>query len=215
MGYALTSMRGLIACPFCREMFQPGEATACPVCGMKLERLEKLPKPKHLEEFEPLPPDEETLPWTYWRRGRGALFIVSLVGIASFLMPWIHEQAPEHMTRSGLDLARRLNWMWGPLVSWIVMIPLVLSRRSIYRMRGARVAVAFFAAVGLVTSVVRVLTEPKSSGLVLVKIEWGAGLYLSAAASLVALGLAWSFGGRIDVLETKNKDVRGADETLH
>ena len=42
MGYALTSMRGLIACPFCREMFEPGEATACPVCGMKLERVEKL-----------------------------------------------------------------------------------------------------------------------------------------------------------------------------
>lgn len=216
MGYALSSMRGLVACPFCREMFEPGEATACPVCGMKLERVEKLPKQKHMEEqLEPLPPDEETLPWTYWQRGRGALLLVSLIGIASFLMPWIDEQAPEHITRSGLDLARKLNWMWGPLVAWIVMIPLVASRRSIYRMRGARVAVGFFAAVGLVTAIVRVLTTPTSSGLILVKMSWGVGLYLNAAASLVALGLAFSFGGRIDVLATKKRHHQRGDETLH
>ncbi|MFO0617804.1 MAG: hypothetical protein U0414_34755 [Polyangiaceae bacterium] len=195
-------------------MFEPGEASACPVCGVKLERIEKLPKPKHLEEpLEPLPPDEETLPWLYWRRGRGPLLAVSVIGIISFMLPWIHEQAPEHMTRSGLDLARNLNWMWAPLIAWIVMIPLVASRRSIFRMRGARVAVGFLAAIGLVTSIVRVLTQPKSSGLILVKIDWGAGLYLNAAAALVALGLAWSFGGRIDVLTTKQH--RRGDETLH
>ena len=34
---------GLLACPFCHEMFEEGEAKACPVCGMALTKFEKLP----------------------------------------------------------------------------------------------------------------------------------------------------------------------------
>ncbi len=34
---------GLLACPFCREMFEEGEAKTCPVCGMALTEFAKLP----------------------------------------------------------------------------------------------------------------------------------------------------------------------------
>ena len=33
----------LLACPFCREMFQKDEQTNCPLCGMSLVAFEKLP----------------------------------------------------------------------------------------------------------------------------------------------------------------------------
>jgi hypothetical protein len=89
----------------------------------------------------------------------------------------------------------------------------VLSRRCIYKMRGARVAVGFLAAMSLMTVLVRVLIVPASTRFNPVAITWGSGLYLSAAVSLVALGLAFTFGGRIDVLTTQQK--RAGTETLH
>jgi hypothetical protein len=216
MDYALPWMRGLIACPFCREMFEPGEEKECPVCGVALQRVEKLPKTSvdAEAELEPLPPDEEKLPFTYAGRGRGLLVLTALAGLGAFMLPWIHQIQPEPATLTGPELASKLGWMWAPLVSWLVMIPLVLSRRSIYRMRGARVAVAFLAAMSLATVIVRVVVVPHSSRFTPVEIGWGSSIYLSAALSVVALGLAATFGGRIDVLATKKQHRRG-DETLH
>ena len=44
MGFAgYAAAVSLYACPFCREMFQAGEATECPVCGMALKEFAKLP----------------------------------------------------------------------------------------------------------------------------------------------------------------------------
>lgn len=208
-------MRGLVACPFCREMFRPGEAKSCPVCGVDLLKVEKLPKPKvHDDEAAPPPPaDEETLPWTYVARGRGALVVTALMGLVGFIMPWIHQSLPEPMTLTGPELAHRLGWMWAPAIAWMVMIPLVLSRRSIYRMRGARVAVAFLAAMALLTVAVRVLTVPHSTAIIPVRVTFGAGIYVTAITSAIALALASIFGGRIDDLPTKRR--REGDETLH
>src|ERR1700689_2911910 len=45
MQYA-SPVLGIVACPFCREMFDETEATACPVCGMNLAPLAHLP-PSH------------------------------------------------------------------------------------------------------------------------------------------------------------------------
>ena len=42
MGYAAAV--GLVACPFCREMFEHTEAKQCPVCGMGLRNLADLPR---------------------------------------------------------------------------------------------------------------------------------------------------------------------------
>lgn len=217
VGYSLAgSMRTLLACPFCREMFEPKEAKVCPACGLALKKLEELPPAPVVggELLAEASPDEEILPWTYFARGRGALFLTSLAGIASFFLPWVVELAPERRILSGPQIASHLGWMWAPLVAWMVMIPLVLSRRSVFRMRGARVAVAFLAGMALVTSLVRVLFKPVVNKLDPHIIEAGFGLYVNAAISLIAIGLAFSFGGRLDVLTTK-KDVRPRDETLH
>ncbi len=197
-------------------MFQPSEAKSCPACGLKLQRLEDLPASKVVGgELEPeLPPDEEVLPWTYTGRGRGALIALALLGIAAFMMPWAHEIMPERRTLSGPEMARRLGWMWAPLVSWMVMIPLVLSRRSVFRMRGARVAVPFLAAMSLLTAVVRAAFPPERSRVDPLVLEWGYGLYATAVIGALALVVGLRFGGPIDKLESRTK-TRPKNETLH
>lgn len=197
-------------------MYQPGERKVCPDCDLKLIRLEELPASKVVgDELEAeLPPDEETLPWTYFGRGRGALVVVALAGIAAFFLPWAHEIVPERMTLTGPQIARQLGWMWAPLVAWMVLIPLVLSRRSVYRMRGARVAAAFLSAIALLTAAVRVLFPPTGSALDPHRLEWGLGLWATAALGAIGIVIAIGFGGPIDDLRTtKARRPRGA--TLH
>jgi hypothetical protein len=197
-------------------MFEPGEARACPECGLKLERLSKLP-PSYdamLEGFdEPLPPHMETLPWTYAQRGRAILLVLAVAGLLLFFAPWMREALPEIRELSGFAFARKLGWMWAPAVAWLVMIPLVLSRRSIYKMRGARVAVGFLAGIVLVTVIVRLSFSPPSTLLRPVRFEWAWGLYATAAAAFASLLAALRFGGPLDDLPTKRR--RDGNETLH
>lgn len=198
-------------------MFEPGEAKVCPSCGLALRRLEDLPKAKVVDgALEPeVPPDEETLPWTYWRRGRGAMLLISVLGLAAFFLPWVKQLAPEHRVMNGPQVASYLGWMWAPFVSWLVMIPLVLSRRSVYRMRGARVAAAFLAAMSFVTVAVRVAFPPERRGLDPLILEWDYGLYVTGAISLVGIAVALTLGGRIDDLTAQKNVERRPDETLH
>lgn len=218
VGYSLvSSMRTLLACPFCREMFDATEAKKCPDCGLALKRLEDLPKAKVIGgEVEEVSPDEETLPWTYLGRARGALVAVGAAGIGAFLLPWSHEIAPENQDLTGPMIASHLGWMWAPLVAWMVMIPLVLSRRNVFRMRGARVAVGFLGGVTLMTVLVRLVFKPASSSSALDPhfSEHAIGVYLSGALSLAAIALSFVFGGRIDVLSTKKANL-ASQETLH
>ncbi|AUX40808.1 hypothetical protein SOCE26_022090 [Sorangium cellulosum] len=209
-------MTGLRACPFCREMFEASEAQTCPACGLRLEALTKLPpsyEALHEDPDEPLPPHMEPLPWTYARRGRGLLLALAVLGLAAFFAPWVHETAPELRDLSGFGLARRLGWMWAPAVAFFVMIPLVLTRRSIRRMRGARVAVAFLAAVALTAVAMRLLFAPASTLLRPVRFTWGYGLYATGAIALLALIAAAFFGGKRDDLSTEQP--RRGDEVLH
>lgn len=210
-------MRTLVACPFCREMFEHAEAKTCPECGLALKRLDELPKAKAVggEALEELPPDEETLPWTYVGRGRGPLVLVALAGVAAFFLPWVKETAPERIVMTGPQIASHLGWMWAPLVAWLVMLPLVLSRRSIFRMRGARVAVGFLAGMSLMTVVVRMAFKPAYNPLDPLIIDWAIGMYVNGALSVVAIGLAFVFGGRIDHLTTSKSHHRTGAETLH
>jgi hypothetical protein len=209
-------MTGLYACPFCREMFQAGEARTCPACGLTLQPLAKLPPSYdalHDELEEPLPPHMETLPWRYAGRGRALLLALAILGLAAFFAPWVHETAPELMDLSGLGLARRIGWMWAPAAAFFVMIPLVLTRRSIYKMRGARVAVAFLAAIALMTVILRVSFTPAGSPLRPVRFTWGYGLYATGGVALIALIAAARFGGPLDDLPTRKR--RRGDEVLH
>jgi hypothetical protein len=209
-------MSGLIACPFCRTMFQLGEARACPECGLRLESISKLPPSQHDDDddlWEPLPPHMETLPWTYAGRGRALLLALAVAGLAAFFTPWVRETAPDLRTMSGFEFAQKLGWMWAPAVAWFVMIPLVLSRRSIYRMRGARVAVGFLAGIVITTIAVRLLFTPQASLFRPVRFEWAWGLYASGVLGLAALGAALRFGGPLADIPTKQ--ARRGDETLH
>jgi hypothetical protein len=119
---------------------------------------------------------------------------------------------PDIQTLSGFDLARRLGWAWGAAVAWVVLVPTVLSRRSIMQLRGARVAAVFLALVPAVTVAI-LLARPPHSTLVPVRFDWGWPMYATLGVSLLAAAVSLSLGGRIDDIET----VRGssAGQTLH
>lgn len=188
----------LLACPFCRQLFPSGEEATCPECGIALKPLAKLP-PSHdaLAEDPPevVPPHMETLPWTYAGRGRALLAALAGLGLVTFFSPWVIEQAPELVRYSGFDLGVRLRWIWAAGIAYMVMIPLVLSRRSVHAMRGARFAVGFLAAVVIITVVVRLSFVPEGSALRPVRIEWGWGLYACGAIALAIVLVATRFGG--------------------
>jgi len=197
-------------------MFQAGEAGSCPECGLRLQALAKLPPSADAladEPDEPLPPHMETLPWTFAGRGRAALLAVAALGLAAFFAPWVRETAPEIRELTGFEFAQKLGWLWAPAVAWFVMLPLVASRRSIYKMRGARVAVGFLAGIVLTTVGVRIGFTPHASLLRPVRFEWGWGLYVSGLLGLVALGAAFRFGGPLEDIPTRQE--REGNETLH
>jgi hypothetical protein len=162
---------------------------------------------------EPIPPHMETLPWTFVGRNRLLLVAIALIGLACFFAPWVNETAPEIRDLSGFWFARKLAWMWAPGVAFFVMVPLVVTRRSIFKMRGARVAVGFLAAIVLVTVAIRIGFTPRPSPLRPVRFEWAWGLYATGAAGLAALVAALGFGGKLDDVPTNERAPR--DATLH
>lgn len=197
-------------------MFEAGEARTCPACGLGLQALSKLPPSYEALNEDPeeaVPPHMEALPWTYLGRGRGLLLALAVLGFAAFFAPWIHETAPELQQLSGFGLARRLGWIWAPAVAFFVMVPLVLTRRSIYKMRGARVAVAFLATVVLTAVAMRLSFTPTGTLLRPVRFTWGYGIYATGAIALATLIAAARFGGRLDDVPTQQQ--RRGNEVLH
>lgn len=207
----------LFACPFCRQLFTPGEVQVCPECDLKVRPLAELP-PSHdaelIEPEDPTPPEDELKSWLFTGRGRGALAMVAAVGSAVFFAPWLHESAPEIRTWSGFEFATQLAWIWAGGLAWFTMLPLVLSRRTIRQMRGARVAVAFLAAMVLMTVAVRMSLTPTPHPLVPQRYSWGWGMYAAGFLSVLALGLSFGFGGSTTDMETAVMR-RPRDETLH
>jgi hypothetical protein len=201
----------LLACPFCREMFERGERDGCPVCGVSLVAFEKLPPSDDVlaEDGLPRQPEWEALPATYTRRGRGALALLAVAGLAAFFLPWVHLTLPDIVSYSGFGLARRLGWVWGAGVAWFVLVPTVLSRRSIMKMRGARVAASFLAAVPGLTAAILLARPPHGSHGVPLQFTWESGLYATLALSLVALSFALRFGGRVDDIPVRRGSSAG------
>ena len=205
---------GLLACPFCREMFEEGEAKACPVCGMELTKFEKLPvsiDAIHDEGGVPDAPEFEALPWSYYLRGRGILPVLAVIGGVLFFLPWVRLTLPYIDAKSGFDLAhQRIGWLWAAFVGWSVLIPTVLSRRSIAQLRGARVAAAFLSAIPAV-AVGILLAKPPHGGLIPVRYTWDWPIYAMLATSLVAVAVAVRLGGRVDDI----KVARGTSKGQH
>lgn len=195
----------LVACPFCREMFSDSEALVCPSCDMALRPLAELPpsaevKAAELLEWERTPPQDRTLPWWFWQRGRGLLLALSVLGLLSTFAPWIVLTKPSAYVLTGFELMRsRGFWFGGAFVSWLVMFPLVASRRTITQMVGVRIVLCFLAATPPCQALLLYMNSPTSK-LVPVAYSWGWGFYANAVLGLVALSFAWRFGGRVDDL---------------
>jgi len=205
----------IYACPFCRQLFTRGEVKTCPECDIAVQPLAELPASLEAELLEepivPVSPEDEPLPLTYLGRGRGMLLMVALCGIAVFFAPWYHETTPDILTWS--EFARRLPWIWAGGVAWFVMVPLVASRRTIRQMRGARVAVGFLAAMVGTTVLARLTVPVADYKLVVLRFTWGWGMYGAGFLAVLALALAWRFGGTLRDMPTKKQ--RRGDETLH
>lgn len=193
-------------------MFEDGEAAACPVCGMKLVPFEKLPLSMdavHDEGGVPLAPEFEELPWTFLGRSKGPLVLLALIGAVLFFLPWVQLTLPYIDSKSGFDLAhQRIGWLWAALVGWTVLIPTVLSRRSIVQMRGARVAAAFLSAIPAV-SVSILLAKPPRGSLVPVRYTWDWPIYAMLVVSIVAIGFAIRLGGALDDIKVKRGTSHG------
>lgn len=202
VGYALRPV-GLLACPFCREMFEEGEAAACPVCGMALTKFNELP-PSHDamadEGGVPTAPEMTILPWKDLSRGKGALLALAAVGMAMFFLPWVRLTMPYIDAKSAFDLATdKIGWLWGAFVAWVVLVPTVMSRRSILQMRGARVAAAFLSAIPTMSIAVLLAFPPHGKRGIPVRFTFDWPMWVMLAVSLAAVAISiLKLGGRMD-----------------
>jgi hypothetical protein len=194
----------LLACPFCRELFDQNETEQCPDCEIRLEPLHRLP-PSHdvVEEeaarWERTRVEDQPLPWRELGRGRAALLGIAVVSLVVFVVaPWLDMTAPHARQRSGLSLARGpLGFLWGGAVAWLVSIALVASRRTIREMRGVRAILMAFAAMTASEIAVLLVLSPTGSRQVYVSYEWAWGLYAALGLSVVGVVVAARFGGAL------------------
>lgn len=190
-------MAKLYACPFCRQLFTESEGPLCPDCDIPLRPVEELPPSYEAELVEPEPeepPEYRRLPLAYVGRMRGVLLAIAGAGMGVGFAPWLRESAPEVRVLSGFEFAQELPWLWAAPVAWFIMFALVLSRRTIYHMRGARLAVALLAVMVLMTVALRLVLTPESDGLVPRSYDWGWGLYAAGVLATGALTAAARFG---------------------
>lgn len=196
-------------------MFEEGEAKSCPVCGMELAKLHKLPLSHDAAVDEagvPTAPEVENFAWLYLGRGRGGLVACAVIGLALFFMPWVHMTSPYIDTFTGLEMAKRTGWLWAPLAAWVVLVPTVASRRTIVQLRGARVAAAFLSAISAV-AVGILLGFPQRAKYFTVAYTFQPALFGTLVLSLVAVVLSLRLGGRVDDIKVSRGTSKG--ETVH
>ena len=210
LGANLTTPRmPLVGCPFCRELFPEGEAETCPVCGVPLKPAASLPMSYEARvalaaELAAVAPEDRTLPFFYFRRSRGALLVVAVLGLLAFFAPWVELHSPDEAILSGYTLARaRGTWFFGCAIGWFVMIPLVITRRTVYKMRGVRIITAMFAALSVVESAELLLRPPHGNRFVPISFEWGYGIYATLALGVLGVALGARFGGRVDDIDVR------------
>jgi hypothetical protein len=212
-------MAALRACPFCRKLFTSGEASTCPECDVALVAMSQLPPSLDALEEEAGAgeltfPENMPLPVTYMGSGRGTLLLLSALGLFAFFLPWVELTKPETVVYSAFDLARgRAGFLWGGATAWLVMIPLVITRRTIARMRGVRIVTVMFAAM-TVTEALMLWLMPPHRGATPLELHFRYGLYLSAAVSIAGMVAAARFGGSLDKLPKFLLDTREAPDAV-
>lgn len=203
----------------------------CPECDVALVPLHQLPpSPETVLEREAAilqnPPEWQRRGLYDFGRGRGLLPLIALMGLAGFFQPWFVLSKPETLVLSGFQIARfYAGWLWAGAVGWFIVIPLVLSRRTIADLRGIRVISAFFASLTLGEILVLSNASPSSKVRVPVEFGWSYGLFWSALASIFGVIVAIRLGGSLprrtnpERPEAKLRSVkavrRSPNETLH
>jgi len=179
------------------------------MCSVPLKPVEKLPlsyeaRLAQAAELAAIAPEDRTVPWLYYRRGRGALLLVAIAGLFAFFSPWVLLHAPDELVLSGYHLARaRGGWFFGSAIGWFVMIPLVATRRTVYKMRGVRIVTAMFAALSVVEPAELLLHPPHASRYLPLSFEWGWGLFATLALGVLGAVLGARFGGRLDDIDAR------------
>ena len=195
-------MAGLLCCPFCRELFTgDDDVELCPECGVDLVSFQSLaPSPEAQLELEALeaatPLAMRTRPFWDFGRGRGLLLICALLGLASYALPWFSQSSPETRVLTGFQLARHhVGWLWGGAIGWFILIPLLLTRRTIAAMRGVRMISAVFASMTALEVLVFVNMTASRQNHVLVQFAWEWGTWVSSFVSAVGTCAALTLGG--------------------
>lgn len=194
-------MSRLLACRFCRELFSEDEAQRCPVCGIPLEPLHKLPPSLEVlsEELSGCAPEQDEhhrLPWFHLGHGRGAIAGLALLGLVAFFLPWVEQELPDLASLSGFDLARRgAAWLWGGAVGWFILLPLAMSRRSLAQMRGVRAIATTLALLTALEVLMMLAFPPRGTPRLPSAWRWDVGLFVSALVSLAGAAAALRFGG--------------------
>lgn len=205
-------MSRLLSCPFCRELFSSDEGPRCPGCDLPLVDLNELPPSLEAQAEAALlgeldPPEDQRQSWLYWGRGRGPLIVLAALGLAAFFAPWISIEHPESITFSGFDLARsRAPWLWGGAIGWFLLIPLVVSRRSVNELRGVRVIATTFALMTLGETALLHFRPPEEHSYFRHELSTAWALAASAVLSALAALVAARLGGSL----TDLRDLDGA-----
>lgn len=218
-------MGELLSCPFCRELFAQGEGPRCPACDLPLVPLHQLPLSldgqREATELGVDPPQDQKLPFLYFRRGRGLLPGLAMVGLALFFMPWVRLSRPDEVTLSGLNLATtNAPWLWSGAVGWFLLIPLALSRRTLNEMYGVRIICTLFALLTAGEATLMLLRPPVEHSYFATGLTYTWGIYASLLVSLLGAACAARLGGsdrdlRNLPLHIVGKEARQPGEALH
>ncbi len=166
----------------------------CPLCGIRLRELPALAEELFDDEGVLVGPERRLFPMTFLGRGRGLLVGLAVCGLGLFFAPWVHMTLPDETVYTGFDVARRLGWSWAPAAAWFVLIPTVLSRRTLVRLRSARLAVAFLATVPAVTATLLLLFPPQATRYVPLRFTFSWGLWATLAVALTSLVVSYFLG---------------------
>jgi hypothetical protein len=200
----LRDLAGLLCCPFCRELFTEQDAvTRCPDCGVDLLPLHAVPPSPESQLEQDILTDQTPLEyrtWPFWnmQRGKGWLLLCALLGLASYALPWFSQTQPETRVLTGFQLARHyVGWLWGGAIGWFILIPLVLTRRTIVAMRGVRMISVAFASMTALEVLVFVNATASRQNHVIVQFAWEWGIWISSFVSAIGACVAVTYGGQL------------------
>jgi hypothetical protein len=185
----------------------------CPECGVDLVPFQSLDhSPESQLELERIteqtPIEYRTLRFWNMRRGKGLLLACALLGLASYALPWFAQTSPETRVLTGFQLARHfVGWLWGGAVGWFILIPLLLTRRTIVAMRGVRMIAAVFASMSALEILVFVNMTASRQNHVLVQFAWEWGIWVSSFISALGTCAALTLGGPLPEIRAPQQPV--------